>query len=349
MEPDAESYLDNVLAFAVPGRIEPATRGPVGEWGAWWQRQWLAAGRDAPSMIAREQGFVITTRQLRTCGWADHDLRRAVRRGTWSTPARGVASPVVVSDSRDAFLRKRRQHALASAGAALVRPGQVVSGRSAAILHGLPTLEIPAVPELTIAPPTTMGRRASAHLFSATLAKEDITTWYGAAVTEAARTAADAARHDRRDGLMAADAALRAKLVTVSDLTRTISAAQGWPGVRQAREVLSLASRRAESALESVVRLALHDSGFPRPELQVRVYDPRRDVTYRVDLLLREKRLIIEADGRSKYSDDELWRERRRQGRLRALTGCSVERVLWADVLHHWPDTEERLWFACAS
>jgi hypothetical protein len=256
---------------------------------------------------------------------------------------------VVVPDGTDSFLALRRRHALAAAAAALRRRGQVVSGRSAAILHGLPTELVPPVSELTVAPPTTLGNRGAAHLYSATLTIEDVTTWFGAPVTTVARTIVDSARHSRRDGLMAADAALREQLVRADELACALDGAAGWPGIRQAREVVSLADPRAESALESVVRLALHDAGFPAPDLQAEFYDPRRDRTYSVDLLLREERLIIEADGRGKYTDDEPWREKRREARLRALTGYQVERILWEDVKPaNWPETEQRLRSACS-
>lgn len=344
VEPDPEWYLDNVLAYAEPGRTDRVVPGPVAQWQAWWRERWHTADRDRAGLIARGQGFVITTAQLRALGWAEHDLRREVRRGRWCVPARGIASPVVVPDGEDVFLTLRRRHALAASAAALLRRGQIVSGRSAAILHGLPTVAIPATPELTVAPPTTLGRRHRAHLYSATLGIDDVMTWFGAPVTATARTVVDNARHDRRDGLATADAALREQLISSDQLVATIDAAVGWPGVRRAREVLALASPKAESLLESVVRLALHDAGFAPPELQVVFYDPKHDREYRVDMLLRERRLIIEADGRQKYTDDELWREKRREGRLRALTGNRIERVVWEDVKPaNWPETELRL------
>ncbi|MGH8860210.1 MAG: endonuclease domain-containing protein, partial [Jatrophihabitantaceae bacterium] len=101
---------------------------------------------------------------------------------------------------------------------------------------------------------------------------------------------------------------------------------------RQARDVLALATPFAESPLESLVRLALHDAGFPRPVLQAQIAD------YRVDFLWPEQRLILEADRREKYTGDELWREKRREQRLRRL-GYRIARVTWSDVRHNWPQT----------
>ncbi|HZC72320.1 MAG TPA: hypothetical protein VE442_16615 [Jatrophihabitans sp.] len=346
MDPDPDWYLDNVLINAAPGRFDRVdqSRVPTREWRVWWQRQWRSLGGDVASAIARDQGFVLTVHQLGMCGWAEHDLRREIRRGSWWSPCWGAASPVVVAPSKDGYLDARRRHAIASAAAALLRPGQVVSGRSAAILHGLPTTHVPQAPELTVAPPTTLGRRGSAHLYSATLGLDEVTTWYGTPVTTVGRTLVDTARHNARDGLMAADAALRARLVNREQISAALRAATGWPGVRRAREVLPLASPRAESALESVVRLTLYDAGFPTPELQVEVSDPKLQRVYRVDLLLREMRMIIEADGKGKYTDAELWNEKVREGRLRVLTRCRVERIIWADLTPaNWPDTEQRL------
>lgn len=52
--------------------------------------------------------------------------------------------------------------------------------------------------------------------------------------------------------------------------------------------------------------------------------------------------LVVECDGKVKYTADELWTEKRREARLRAL-GFRVDRVLWEDVVHHWPETSARL------
>lgn len=204
------------------------------------------------------------------------------------------------------------------------------------MLHGLPTLGIPAHPELTACGRSGSGRRAAGHVFAARLEPTEVTHWFGIPVTTVVRTVVDLARHDRRDGIMAADAALRERLVTRSEIDGALQRAAGWPGARQARDLLALATPLAESPLESVTRLALHDDGFPPPTLQARIG------RYRVDFYWPEYGLVVEADGRAKYTDDELWREKRREHRLRREVRW-VERVLWSDVLDNWPDTSRRL------
>ena len=162
-----------------------------------------------------------------------------------------------------------------------------------------------------------------------------VTTWFGAPVTTPARTLVDLARLNRRDGIMAADAALREGLLTAFAIDAELERAAGWPGVRQAREVLALADPLAESPLESITRLALHDDEFPLPRLQRWI---GRD---RVDFYWPTYRFVLEADGRAKYTDDEFWEEKRREQRLRAHPAQVqfVERVIWSDITQNWSAT----------
>jgi very-short-patch-repair endonuclease len=170
------------------------------------------------------------------------------------------------------------------------------------------------------------------HVHGARISPLEIGTWFGVRVTVVARTLADLARHSRRDAIIAADAALRERLATRDQIDSALARAAGWPGVRQARDVLALADPRAESPLESLTRLALHDDGFPQPELQVWIG------RYRVDMLFRRHNLVLESDGLAKYTPEELRREKRRELDLHRL-GYRVERVIWADVVHRWRQT----------
>jgi hypothetical protein len=207
-----------------------------------------------------------------------------------------------------------------------------VSGRSAAVLHGPPTLHVPVRAELTAPGPAGLGRNSSSHSFGAALDDRSVEHWFGVRVTDRARTVIDLARHDRRDGLMAADAALYERLVTRSALDRALVDAVGWPGVRQARFVVEFASPLGESPLESLVRLALHDVGLPPPDLQTIV------AGYRVDMLWPTARVILEVDGLGKYGGATRSAEKRREQHLRRR-GYRVERVTWDDLRHHWPET----------
>lgn len=320
-----------------------AAVGTAQTWSSWWDAQ--ARDADPAIALARSQGFVAGTDQLRDLGWQRHDDRRELRRGTWAAVCRGVRTPVATdADEPSGFILRRRRHALLATATALTRADHVIGGRSGAILRGLPTMWIPDQPELTAAN-LTLGRRDGSHIFGATLKPEEITNWFGAPVTTAARTVVDLARHNRRDGVMACDAALRQGLVTPAQLDRALETAFGWPWVRRARKIVALADPRAESPLESITRLALHDDGFPTPEPQAVIRDPARRWRYRVDFLFGKQRLILEADGRVKYDegeDEDRWAEKQRETRLRGL-GYRVERVIWEDVAYNWPRTSRWL------
>jgi very-short-patch-repair endonuclease len=338
----------------------------VAEWSRWWQSLGADCERAGPALrLAARQGFVLTRDQLRGCGQGEAAIRRGLRRGTLWSPRRGILAVAAVpepepDDVPGRRLAERRRAALAATAAALANQGHVVSGRSAAILAGLPLFREPDQPQLTAAVPVTMGHRGGLLARPATLSPAELDHWFGAPVTKLPRTLVDLARHDRWDGIIAADAALREGLASRREIERALARASGWPGVRRARTTLLLADPRAESPLESLTRLRLHYSGLPMPEPQVwiRVGADR----FRVDLCWQARRLILEADGRVKYAegsrwqqaaaveadgrkyreDDPLWLEKVREEYL-SRAGYRVLRVMWDDIVHDWPATQERI------
>jgi very-short-patch-repair endonuclease len=204
------------------------------------------------------------------------------------------------------------------------------------VLHGLPVFALPPRPEVTDRRQNGLGHRPASHVHGASIVADDVTAWFGVPVLTVARTLVDLGRHDRRDAIMAADAALREGLVTPAEIATALSRATGGPGVRQARAVLALADPRAESPLESLVRLVLHDDGFPPPDLQRTIGGDR------VDMVFDEQRLILEIDGLDKYRLTTMAEEKRRERRLRRA-GYRVERLTWDEVVRDWPQTRRWL------
>jgi very-short-patch-repair endonuclease len=324
----------------------PHTRAEV------WQMVWraarsrvLAEADDAALQravaIAVRQGFVLTMRQATLAGIDEARIRRLLRRGAWRRVGFGVVA-VIASDLWDAeevdeFEQARRDHALRAAAAALARPHHLVCATSAATMHGLPLRRLPVHPIATARELRTLGSNGGVLVRRSRLAPSDETSWFGVPVTTLPRTIIDLARNDRRDGVIAADAALRESLVTRDELWQVVVRSSGWPGIRTARMIVDFADPLAESPLESLVRLALRDSRLPTPDLQVEITDPVTGQRYRSDFLWRQQRLVLEADGRLKYRDDELWQEKQRELAL-SRAGFRVERVVWGD-LHPrvWP------------
>lgn len=136
-------------------------------------------------------------------------------------------------------------------------------------------------------------------------------------------------------GVIAADAALSAGIVTASTLDRCLHSLDRHPGVSDARLAVSLADRRSESVGESRTRLLLRslDLGSPVPQVEIR--DSNGYLVGRVDFLYEEQQTIVEFDGLVKYGDssrqDTLVAEKRREDRLRDL-GFQVVRIVWAEL-----------------
>lgn len=333
---EADPYSDPLEAPTDAPRQH--ARRPAEAWRSWWSAH--AESAEEPLRTAARSGFVLTSAGLATVGVSRSRARNEVRHGRWTAAGRGLLAPLDVRDADQAEDRwePRRRHALRCGGATLTRPSGVVTGRSSAVLHGVPTLRVPALPELT-EHNDWGGRRRAAHLYTATLDSGETTLWHGVRLETIERTLVTLARHGRRDAIMAADAALREELTDFTRIARALDTAFGWPWVRQAREVLALADPLAESPLESITRLALHDSGFPPPRLQVWFGADR------VDFYWPRYGLVLEADGRSKYVGDASWREKQRDRRLlRQPSVRAVEHVIWSDVMTGWRETSATLW-----
>lgn len=325
--PDPDWYLDNVLVDAEPGIV--AAVGAAFEWTEWWRRQ------SRIPLVQHGCGFVLSPRELAAAGISTRHARTRVARNDWVRAGYGFVAPIDIRDS-DPHLVARRCHVLAASAAARRRPTHAVSGRSAALMHGLPTFRVPDEPELTESSSVGLGRsRNASHIYGARLAAHQRTSWFGCSATTIARTLVDLGRHDRWDAIMAADAALHQRLVSRPAIKEALDDAVGWPGVRQARAVLALADERAESPLESLTRLRIHDDDLPMPDLQVWFGGDR------VDMVFDEQRLILEIDGLAKYVGGALRLEKVRETRLRRH-GYRVERVTWDDIVHNWPAT--RVW-----
>jgi hypothetical protein len=346
---DHDWFVDNVLVRAEP-RDGDWLRPSVAWRAAWVGRSELL--REAPRngtkedgglrQLALSQGFVVRRQQLTDAGMTTADIRSQLRRQVWWRPRRGTIAVVHPG------LEPKCQAALAASAAALTRKAAVVSHQSAAVLYGLPVRSLPPNPVLTLPRGSGFGACSATAVHRAELTPGERSDWFGVPLTSVARTVCDLARFGRGDGLIAADAALRERLTTAAALDTAASACAGWPGSTAARWVATCADAGSESPLESLIRACLLEHGVPNPILQARISDPSDGWHCRVDMLWRHQRVILEADGRVKYSDGDgraLWREKRRQERLERI-GYRVVRVLWRDVEQHPTDTVNRVWAA---
>ncbi len=169
------------------------------------------------------------------------------------------------------------------------------------------------------------------RVHSAELPDAHVTVQHGMRVTTPARTVIDLARTlDFRAGVVTADSALHAKLVSAGELEAVLADCARWRGVSRAVEVVGFADWLSESVLESLARVVFRDVGLPAPELQVWAGDA--EIVGRVDFLWRQFRTIAEVDGLLKYADPtRAIQQLERDKRLRDA-GYEVVHFSWQEI-----------------
>ena len=107
--------------------------------------------------------------------------------------------------------------------------------------------------------------------------------------------------------------ALHKRLLKQGDLARFAEASAGRHGAKELRRVVKHAEPKAESPMETRLRMLVVLARLPRPEAQVPICDGRQFLG-RIDLYYRDQRLGLEYDGTSHR--DNLREDNRRQNLL---------------------------------
>lgn len=224
-------------------------------------------------------------------------------------PFRGRGSPFTRSQLRGpAFRRLYRDIYVDSsihpdhrdwcrAATLLLPPGGAIGLQSAAHLWSVRGLD--PGPDVRVLVPPSASLRPQPHLVvrRAQLSAGDITPLFGIPVTTPVRTAFDLARFlPPGDAVVALDAMLRQSKVSPAALLAYIESHAWWPGVASARRAFSLADGRAESPMETRMRLVIVESDLPMPIAQFKIFNGRRFVA-RVDFAYEEEKLALEYDG----------------------------------------------------
>lgn len=199
------------------------------------------------------------------------------------------------------------------------------SGPTAAWLHGL---DLPPCDPIDVTVPVGCGvsARSGVSVHRARLRERDVVERRGMPATCVLRTLLDLCRRSPLvEAMVAVDMALRKGLLDVAEL-------RAQPNLRRVAE---LAEPRAESAMETRLRLLLILAGLPRPEAQVPLHDAHGRFVGRPDLYYSTHRLGLEYDGSTHR--DSLVNDDRRQNRLLSA-GYRLLRFTAADV-HRAPDS----------
>jgi hypothetical protein len=275
--------------------------------------------------LALKQDGAITRSQAVAHGLSPGHLRYLVEAGGWTSPVRGA---VVVAQARDPVRAAAR-------AAALTTPSAVVCGPTAAALHGLtavPAERFRDLVHLVLPRGHTCTQRRGIALRWSNLLPKEIVDLGGIPVTSLERTIADLVlRANREDAVSLLDAALNTGTIRSEEVAAIRLMTRGRPGCQRAVDWFSQVDGRAESPLESRVRLVLADAGRRPEELQWVVHSEGATVA-RLDMAWPSRRLALEADGVAPHElPSALFRDRERQNALVAL-GWSVYRVTWTDV-----------------
>lgn len=208
-------------------------------------------------------------------------------------------------------------HELRAEAATVLLSGAVVTGRSAAVLWGVPSAGADDDVEVTLSPATHMVRVAGIVARRAALPRTHVTTRRGIPVTTPEATAVRLASSLHHDAAVAAvDQLIETGVVDLETVRATATSARG-PGSARARAVAADADGLAESPQETRLRLLIHRSSLPAPVAQYRVEHQGRFVA-RVDFAWPELKIALEYDGLWHGDPRQFPKDRQRLNRLQA-------------------------------
>lgn len=290
---------------------------------------------EAAVAVAAGQYGVLSWSQARGCGLNRYDLRRMVRRREWLHPHLQV---YVVRRFMPGGGTPERLRCLAMAAQFALGARACVAGPTAARLWGMRGLDswdgrrvhmvIPAVKR----PRKLIG----VELHGWNVRPEEITVFDdGLRATDPVRTLRDtvpALGRERAVCLM--DSALNQKLLRQEDIEPMNRVMRGRAGCADMRRWWRLVDGRAQSPLETRIRLICKDGGIPPDELQRRFTDREGRTVAVVDFWWERARIIGEADGLGPHSTPRaLARDRERQNALQMLyPDVRIVRFTWADL-----------------
>lgn len=291
--------------------------------------------------IAERNGGYLHREDLLSLGETDRSIGRAVREGLLVRIRVGTYAFRAVHDVLD---ERARHVVLARATLDKFPPGSVaLSHASAAAVHGLDVFDV----SLDVVHLTRLdgggGRVESGVVHHAgVLLPDEVVEIEGRLVVSPARAAWEVAcSTTARGALVVLDSALHHGLISPDELHDTTGRYRAWRGARGARLMARMADAGAQTVGESLLRFTCWESGLPRPDTQVEVFDDAGRLIGRTDVGWRERRHLGEFDGLRKYvrdrrpgedASDVVVREKIREDLLRRRR-YGMSRVIWAEVL----------------
>lgn len=277
--------------------------------------------------LGRSQLGLVTRSQLAKAG-IDH---RVVKRRTDARVWTVVFPRVIDLGTHPDSWEKQVMAKVLAAG-----DGAVASHLTAAFLHGL--LDIQRPRDIDVMVLRGRGTEVDGSPLHITIRLDaDERGMVGPIpTTSRLRTVLDIACDVSRDHLeLLVYDEIRGRPEALAHLARIAERRPGWPGIQRAQRILEGAEAyvRAENLFEILWIRLLRRAGLgDLVEVQVEVHDDRGRFVGRVDILIRDARVIVECQGR-RFHDTEhrLDRDEARSTQLRAL-GYHVIPVTWQDL-----------------
>jgi very-short-patch-repair endonuclease len=282
---------------------------------------------------ARRQHGAFNREQARVAGFTPRMIENRLASGRWVALDRGVYAM-----ASHPFTWERQAMA-----ATLTTRGAVLSGRSAAALHGFDGFRRAGL-EITV-PKGRSGRTRLAHVRHSN--RTQATRVNGIPCLTAAHTILSLGGRVRPDSLdRALDHALGRRLVTLEEVQdRFVAWARDrQPGVADLRRLLNErgpGARPPSTELERRLRVFLEAPGIPafQYEFELPWWSNGEG---RVDAYSSQFSLIVEADGRDWHTRDHDFVKDRRRDNVATAHGHATLRFSWVDLVHY-PDDNRLL------
>ncbi len=218
----------------------------------------------------------------------------------------------------------------------------LLSGPTAALVLGAPVWDLGGEIHVTRVDARADRRQAGRVPHRGVLLVEDVTVRDGLPITSGTKTALDVMTiAETERALVVVDGLLNAGETTMPLLERRMVAMSHDPHSLKFPIVMQYADPRHESAGETRTRWLLRRAGLPRPIPQYEVRDRAGRLIGRVDFAWPELKVWVEFDGKEKYLRhrrpgesvaDAVLREKRREDKIREVTGWRCVRLTWADL-----------------
>lgn len=290
--------------------------------------------------ICHDHG-VFLRREALALGLSDRTITRLVRAGAWVRVRHGAYTLAHLWDACDEMGRFR----LRGRAAYRTAKAEVVLSHTSSLSElETPSWDLPLDDvHLTRRDGRTGRREAGVVQHCGRVTDADVELSGDLAYMNATRTALEICTiTDVEHSLVVVNGLLRAGRTSLELLRSRYVDMEMWPSTLTTELVLRLADPRPDSVAESRWFYAFYLHKLPCPIPQYAVREEGR-VIARLDFAWPELGVWVEVDGRVKYDQlrgagespvDVLMREKRREERVRALTGWECIRVTWSDLAH---------------